>query len=453
MTATVDQVRERLIIHGTTEWVTVRRSYPVDLSQQRPLIVVYDQGAISPIDILQNVPVPLIAVLAESSHARRMRPLFAEACLAVYDLADRDVAAKLDSHGPAGVQTFSEPMLPATSALAEALGLPFHDADVVAALTRKDMQRQLLRDAGIDRTTSLRLTDMREWDAAVARVGLPVVVKPACGVGSRNTVLVDDLDAGRALVAPILDEEGVLVIEEYLCGAAVPEPWGDYVSVETVVQHGDLQHLAVTGKLRLAPPFRECGQFWPARMGAAERAEVLALTDGAIKALGVASGILHTEIKLTQHGPRVIEVNGRVGGYIPELARQAAGIDLVDIGARIACGEDVEIPRVDPDRVHFQFTTPAPVEAGVVTAVCRAADLADVTGLVGYTPLVRRGDTVGGFGTRDLNLLSVDAADHEALVPIIDTIMDRTQFEFEFDGRPAVRSARDLVYSAAETAR
>ena len=415
-----------------------------------PLIVVHDQGAVSPIDILQRVSVPLIVVLADSAHARRMRPLFGEACVAVYDLADGDLVAKLGRHRPAGVQTFSEPMLPATSALGEALGLPFHDAAVVAALTRKDVQRRVLRDAGVDRTTSLRLTDVGEWEAAVARVGLPVVVKPTCGVSSRNTVLIDDLNAGRALVGPILDAEGVVVVEEYLSGAAVPEPWGDYVSVETVVQHGDVRHLAVTGKLRLAAPFRECGQFWPARMGAAERAEVLALADDAVKALGVASGILHTEIKLTQAGPRIIEVNGRVGGYIPELARQAAGIDLVDVGARIACGEHVELPHVDPDGVHFQFTTPAPVEAGVVTAVCRKADLAGIPGLVSYAPLVRRGDAVGGFGTQDLNLLSVDAADHDALVPIIDMIMDQSAFEFEFNGRPAVRSARDLVYNRME---
>jgi biotin carboxylase len=422
-------------------------------SHHMALIVVYDKGAVSPLDILERVSVPLIAVLADSAHARRMRPLFAEACVAVHDLTDGDLVAKLTGHRPTGVQAFSEHVLPATSALAAALDLPFHDAAAVTALTRKDVQRQVLRAAGVDGTSSLRLTDLREWDAAVARVGLPAVVKPARGVSSRNTVLVDDLDAGRALVGPILDEEGAVVVEEYLCGAAVPEPWGDYVSVETIVQRGFAGHLAVTGKLRLAPPFRECGQFWPARLDAAARAEVLTLTDGAVKALGVKSGLLHTEIKLTPAGPRIIEVNGRVGGYIPELARQAAGIDLVEVGARIACGEHVELPDVNPDGVHFQFTTPAPVEAGVVTAVCRKADFADIPGLVGYTPLVRRGDAVGGFGTQDLNLLSVHATDHDSLLPIIDMIMDRTQFEFEFNGRPAARTARDLIYDTMETHR
>src|SRR5919202_5410043 len=96
------------------------------------LIVVYDKGAVSPIDLLRSISVPVIAVLADSAHARRMRPLFAEACPAVHDLSDGELATKLAAHRPAGVQAFSEPVLPATSALAEALGLPFHDAAVVA---------------------------------------------------------------------------------------------------------------------------------------------------------------------------------------------------------------------------------------------------------------------------------------------------------------------------------
>jgi|tagenome__1003787_1003787.scaffolds.fasta_scaffold20973011_4 hypothetical protein len=411
------------------------------------LVVVYDKGAVSPIDILQRVPVPLIVVLADSKHAQRMRPLFAESCRAVHDLADGDLLAKLGRYRLTGIQTFSEPMLPSTSALATALGLPFHDATVVGLLTRKDAQRQRLRDTGVDKTVSVTLTDADEWDAAVAQIGLPVVIKPTSGVSSRNTVLVDSVDTGRELIGPILGEEGSVVVEEYLSGISVPEPWGDYVSVETVVQHGDVLHVAVTGKLRLAPPFRECGQFWPAMLSPAVHSDVLALADGAVKSLGVVSGILHIEIKLTPTGPRIIEVNGRVGGFIPELARHAAGIDLIDVGARIACGEHVELPPVEPDRVYFQFTTPAPVEEGVVTAVCRKGDLSDIPGLVGYTPLVRRGDAVGGFGTTDLNLVSVEAADHDALVPVIDMIMDRIEFEFQFDGRRVARSARDLVYN------
>ncbi|HJQ03430.1 MAG TPA: ATP-grasp domain-containing protein [Jatrophihabitans sp.] len=409
------------------------------------LVVVYDKGAVSPFDIVGKVSLPLIVVLADTAHARRMRPLFAESCLAVYDLADDDLVAAVGRHRPAGIQTYSEPMLRATSALAAALGLAFHDADVVTLLTRKDAQRQRLRDAGVDPTVSVTLTDLGEWDSAVARIGLPVVVKPASGVSSRNTLLISDADAGRELVGPIIDQEGTVVVEEYLSGVSIPAPWGDYVSVETVVRDGEPHHLAVTGKLRLAVPFRETGQFWPCRLDTPTHAEVLTLADQAVKALNVVSGILHIEIKLTAAGPRIIEVNGRVGGFIPELAGHAAEIDLVDVGARLACGADVRLPAVVPDRVCLQFTTPAPVEAGIVTSVCRRADVDDIPGVVGYTELVRRGDPVGGYGTQDLNLVSAEAVDHDALEPIIDMIMDRVVYEFDLNGRRVTRSARDLV--------
>ncbi|MGW5052576.1 ATP-grasp domain-containing protein [Actinokineospora sp. NPDC004072] len=409
------------------------------------LAVVYDKGAVSPSDILGLADRGLVVVLAPTEHARRMRPLFAETC-PVHDLDDPELVGRLRDHGVTGIQTFSEPMLVATAGLAADLGLPFHDPTTVTLLTSKKEQRRRLREAGVDPTVSVPLVDAGRWDDVVARIGLPVVVKPEVGVSSRNTVLVHDLEEGRALVAAIIEDEASVVVEEYLRGAEVADPWGDYVSVETVAQSGRLRHLAVTGKLRLAPPFRECGQFWPARLSAAEIAEIELLTTRAIEALGVQTGILHTEVKLTEDGPRIIEVNGRVGGYIPELAQHAAGIDLVQVGASLALGEQVALPPVALDRVFFQFTTPAPVEQAVVTGVCRADDLAGVPGLVRYTPLVRRGATVGGFGTQDLDLVSLVADDHETLAAAVGQLMDRIRYRFESEGEAVTRSARELIY-------
>ncbi|WP_181871428.1 ATP-grasp domain-containing protein [Sphaerisporangium album] len=415
------------------------------------IVVVYDQGAVSPTEILQGFTEPqaLILVLAGSAHAQRVRPLFAETCAAVHDLEDVDLVERLRGHGVTGVVTFSEPMLQATSVLASALGLRFHDAGLVERLTNKHVQRRRLRAAGVDETGSIVISRADEWDSAVERVRLPVVIKPARGVSSRNTVLIDELEAGRSHIGPILREEGTVVVEKYLRGIDVPEPFGDYVSVETVVQNGERCHLAITGKLRLVPPFRECGQFWPPRLDTAARESVEVLADQAIKALGVESGILHTEIKLTPDGPRIIEVNGRVGGYIPELARRAAAIDLIDVAGRIARGERVEIHPVDLDRVYFQFTTPAPTESGTVSAVCGADALKDVPGVVHRYPLVRPGTEVGGVWTHDLDLVVGDVPDHEALAATIETIMSRISYQFEIDGRRVDRSARDLVYSTA----
>lgn len=411
-------------------------------------VAVYEQGAVAPMALLnaKSAERGLIIVLAPSAHAQRMRPFFDETTVAVYDLTDPELAERVAKHEPDGITTFSEPMLPPTAELAAKLGLHYPDPSVIDLLTSKDSQRNRLREAGIDPTRSVRITSVDEWDGAVEQVGLPAVVKPVRGVSSRSTVLVDDPVVGRRIAGELLAHEDSMVVEEYLHGIAVPDPFGDYLSIETVVQQGVRTHLAVTGKLRLAPPFRECGQFWPPRLDQATTDDVLALTDKAIEALGVPSGILHTEVKLTPEGPRIIEVNGRVGGYIAELAAYAADFDLVDAGLRIAVGEPVEVPVLGLDRVYFQFTTPAPVERGVVARVCDATAVRAIPGVTQYQAFARAGTAVGGFGTQDLNIITGEVPDHAAVAAVVDMIMDRVEYRFDFQGLQSVHSARDLVY-------
>ena len=118
-----------------------------------------------------------------------------------------------------------------------------------------------------------------------------------------------------------------MVLEGYL---ADDPGWSDddvagYVSVESVVAGGVISHLALTGRFELAANFRETGFFIPAALSAAEQDEVLGLASAAIEALGVEIGCLHTEVKFTPEGLRVIEVNGRVGGGVPEMIERAAG--------------------------------------------------------------------------------------------------------------------------------
>jgi hypothetical protein len=86
--------------------------------------------------------------------------------------------------------------------------------------------------------------------------------------------------------------------------------------------------------------------------------ELLALLGDTHKALGFTDGVTHTEIKLSPTGPKVIEVNGRLGGgMIPYLGLLATGVDTGLAAADVACGRE---PRVGPDRakvagIRFSF--------------------------------------------------------------------------------------------------
>ena len=51
----------------------------------------------------------------------------------------------------------------------------------------------------------------------------------------------------------------------------------------------------------------------------------------ALRALGLGWGPAHVELRLTQDGPRIVEVNPRLaGGMIPRMVEEALGIDLIE---------------------------------------------------------------------------------------------------------------------------
>lgn len=323
----------------------------------------YDRGAANVSEIAASLTkvAPLVFVTRHGSeHAEPLLPLLRDMGEVVtFRHAPGEVAGRLKAIGPGGITTFSEAMLNDTAELAAGLGLPFHSRETVRLLTDKFLQRRRLNESGTAGVAGSLLTRPQDWPDAVRRVGLPAVVKPARGEGSRNTYRVDDPTEGLGLVTGLLNTESALVLEQFLEGRP-SAPYGDYVSVESVTSRGVVSHIAVTGKFPLLPPFRETGQFWPAALPEVEQRRLRDLASEAIASLGITTGITHTEIKLTGSGPRVIEVNGRLGGYINELSLRAAGLDLVELAGRVALGESVAPPPVTHDRVVFQYSNPAP---------------------------------------------------------------------------------------------
>ncbi|WP_416981271.1 ATP-grasp domain-containing protein [Streptomyces sp. T028] len=419
----------------------------------RPVIaVVYDFGSVAPADIVDRLA-PLgevVLAVCRSAHTEQLALLLAD--LAPVVPVDEDLeeaAARLREHRPDALLTFSERRLGTTAELAARLGLPYHDTDTVRLLTDKYEQRRRLRERGVDPVRTWLLRTPHDWAPALAAVGLPAVLKPARGEGSRSTHLVRDADTGAALTADLLagpDGEPALVLEEYLAGVD-RSPYGDHVSVESAVGRGRVTHWAVTGKFPLAPPFREVGHYWPAPLADAERAAVLDLAGRAVEALGLRTGITHTEIKLTARGPRLIEVNGRLGGFQSGLGRLAGGLDPVALAGHLALGGPAPGIRAPQERVVYARAVPTPVEGGLLTGVHGLADALALPGVDGYETRVQPGTQVQpGVGTGELAVLWGTADDHRAMVAVLDQALDMLTYTFA-DGRTL--RARDLAASTA----
>lgn len=300
---------------------------------------------------------------------------------------DQILEELISPYRPQGIVTYLDANMSTFAHVAEALGLPFHSVATSVALTDKAVQRQTLKDAGLPMPTSFAISPDQPEASLVAiesEVGWPAVLKPRSAQGSRYTFFVKDerhlIEYLRALGPTRPD----MVLESYLADdpARVGEPFADYVSVESVVANRIISHLALTGRFPLAENFRETGFFIPADLSDADQTAVLDLATSAIEALGVTTGCLHTEIKFTPDGPRIIEVNGRVGGGVPEMLDRAAGVALVEVTLRLALGEAVHVEGpVATERIGYRFFLQPPPLSATVAAISGIDAVSDYPGV------------------------------------------------------------------------
>lgn len=293
--------------------------------------------------------------------------------------ADPDAAAQiLREAGVDGVITFVDDHLILAAELATRLGLVGHRPEVAATIANKRRQREALRAVGVPGPrfwgldASMSPAALR---AAAGAVSYPAVLKPAYGSGSRGIVAVRSAQELTASYRPEIEQ----LVEEHL----VDDPKRDarfasYLSVESVVSAGWISHAALTGRFPLADPYRETGNFIPAAVPDGELEELLDVTADAIRALGITDAVVHTEIKLTPEGPRVIELNGRLGGRPPFVLASVSDLNLFQVACRVALGDRVRLPGLASCReVGYWRMIQPPVTASQV------ADVRGVPALIG----------------------------------------------------------------------
>ncbi|MGW7754511.1 ATP-grasp domain-containing protein [Streptomyces violaceusniger] len=416
------------------------------------LVVVYDKGAVNPLEAytgLSAIARPVFAV-APSGHGERTLNVVERLGESVVlgPSASRS-ADRLRTFAPVGIVTFSEDMVEPTAELARLLGLSYHQEPTLGYLKDKYLQRLRLRECSVDATATRRIQSRAEFATAMAEFDTPVILKPARGGASRDTHVVSHPDRGAQLVDAILDRHlpAGLVIEELLAGRRVPAGVGDYISIESAVVHGRVTHLAVTGKFALAAPFREVGQFWPALLDEYVRRASLNLATAGLAALGVRRGVTHTEIKLTPDGPRIIEINGRLGGHIHELARRTGAPSPIEIAGTIALGADPAPSMFSPPHgVYWQYNTPAPRRPARLLGNAHAATVTALDGVSQYTPYYQKGDSLDlNVMTNPLDVICGYSNTHEEMLKHLDRLLDHVVYRLDMDGIESAVTARELV--------
>ncbi|KUN18756.1 ligase [Streptomyces antibioticus] len=280
-----------------------------------------------------------------------------------------------------GVATSSDYYVETAAAAAVALGLPANSPADLAAVRDKGTQRARLATAGVRVPRFTVAGTVEEVLAAAAQTGYPVVVKPVTGSGSLGVRLCADPQqaAGHAhaLLSRRSDERGRPVprrvtVEEFVSG---PE-----YSAEVL----DGTVAGITAKHLGAPPlFVETGHDFPAALAPAARKAITEMAEAAVRALGIALGPAHVELRLGPAGPVLIEVNPRLaGGWIPRLVREATGADLI-LGTVAAFGglpSPVTVTKAGGAAIRFVVPAGSGRLRGIdgVARACAVAGVVDV---------------------------------------------------------------------------
>jgi hypothetical protein len=112
--------------------------------------------------------------------------------------------------------------------------------------------------------------------------------------------------------------------------------------------------------------------------------------------MGVRTGCFHTEIKITDEGPRVIEVNGRLGGFVPQVLQLAApSVNLFEISQRVALGEHlVWDGPVPTEQIGYVVVRQPPIGAQRVREIEGLDELATYPGVDAVSLSRQPGDEV-----------------------------------------------------------
>jgi biotin carboxylase len=358
-------------------------------------------------------------------------PGLAEADVAeVVDFLDLEAVIRVarDARVDGVLTIASDRAVPVVAAVAEALELPGIGTETAHVMTHKVAMRRRLAEHGMRQPRFAAARTLGGARAALRRVGLPAVLKPADSAGQRGVFLLESVgDLERHLHAALAESPtGDVIVERYHEG----------LEVNALVVMCDGEPALVAASDRLRPQGRGFGvaitHLYPSTLFGQALEAIEALAAAAPRALGLRDAVAYPQLLSTGAGAAlVVEVAARIlAGQMVEVALYGAGIDLVEVVLRQSLGEAVPDglvrPRfTQPLAVYFLTAKPGALPTGRVSRVrglervlaapgVVQADVYLVEGEV-IRPVQRDGDRRGYvIAVADTNLEALDRAEKAA---------------------------------------
>jgi biotin carboxylase len=317
----------------------------------------------------------------------------------VVDFTDVDAVTEVGrKHAVDGVLTVSaDRAVPVVAAVAERLGLPGIGTETAHLMTHKIAMRTRLAEAGVPQPRYAAVRSIHDAHAALERVGLPAVLKPADSGGQRGVFRLEGRDD--------LDAHLHSALAESPSGEAILESYHEGLELNglAIARGGHVTPLTLSDRLR--PPGIGFGVGWihvyPSRLFSDPLTEAEQAVTSTVHALGLTDGIAFPQLIVGEDDrPYMIECAARIpGGQMADLAWHAVGVDLVEIALRQALGlevpDELVTPRFQkPLAIRFLTASPGPLPTGRVRSVGPLDKVLAFPGVVQADVFLQPGETI-----------------------------------------------------------
>ncbi|MQX98052.1 ATP-grasp domain-containing protein [Sinorhizobium medicae] len=291
----------------------------------------------------------------------------------------------------AGITSARETSYAIAGKLCQHFGLPGPNPASIERCCDKFTQRRLLAGAGIPIPDYRLATNAAEVEIAAAEIGLPVILKPVAGSGSRGVRLCRTFEEVAEHTTYLLGGTHVssprILVEEFA--------QGPYYTADTM---GNEVIAIGAGDFGPPPHFVYREYTFPAALTDDEHKRIAEISLSCLRALDLGWGPANIELRWTESGPIVIEVNPRLGGTPdPQLIQLAHGVDLVRQHIKLVIGGKWDLRRRHSQTASVRFLLPD--YDGTLDWIDGDTQASDVPGVVDVkwyvepkTPIVRKGD-------------------------------------------------------------
>ncbi|SFC35286.1 Biotin carboxylase [Bacillus sp. OV322] len=218
---------------------------------------------------------------------------------------------------------FGEYSVQLAAYLSESLGLQGISVKSVQLATDKHLMRDVLNKVDNQYVFYEVVKTKNDLLKLKGKIPYPFILKPISGAGSMNVCKVSSDEDFKRFECEYKESSGIIYIcEEFLKGKEI--------SVEAISFNGKHKIIGITEKYTTGSPhFIETGHVFPYCLEEVQQKQVSDSITAILNSIGHNTGLTHTELILTDSGPKVVETHVRPGGDgITDLVMHSTGISM-----------------------------------------------------------------------------------------------------------------------------